>query len=358
MTGCTGFLGSDVFAKLIVSGIKLENIILLGRKKPQTEKSLLGLRLKENGLSAATLLDKIEFIELDFENEKSFQQGLESKLKPRLKPGFTMVHMAAMISTPKDANVEAQTRANVGVTEDLFNFCSQTQAGRFVFTSSVVAWGGEAKTEIRSEKDFINFNPLCWTLPYFSTKRTAHEKVLDLARKSGIPTHLLCPGIIHGTLDYQKTSRKFLKLLTEGRLPAIPPGGGNIVGLDRVTQSVLDSISKPLATADKPFVQLVVDENLSFREYFQKYLSAWGKVTGQKIPPMPRFIPPRTLSLGVGRMMGILGKLVGKHFSLGEALVPGSLFLYFRSDYPLPPTRGVAASLEDSVRSEKTNLNS
>lgn len=350
LTGATGFLGSEVLARLIQKRGGPEGIVLLTRSKPDSNSSLLAKRFLDHGFRAEDLIKKLTILEMDFSNGDLFRRQLQESLAPIVKNKFSIIHMAAMISAPEGSTLADQARANVGVTDDLMNFSVEQGADRFVFTSSVVAWGGIREPKIRGESDFTFFDPLCWKLPYFSTKRVAHERVLDTARKNKLTSSILCPGIIHGKLDYQKSSRSFLKLLVEERLPALPGGGGNIVGLDRVAASVVDEVLRERPDVGAQYTQLVVDENLSFVDYMKKYAESWARVKGRTVPRLPKLILPRGLGRGIGQLAGVIGKLAGKHLSLGEALIPGSMFLYFKSENPLPPTQGLDSALEDSIR--------
>jgi nucleoside-diphosphate-sugar epimerase len=348
VTGGSGFIGSEVYLRL-GKVVGFENIVLVGRKKPDLETSLLSKRLRRNGVDPKSSLGISPFYEIDFSRSQETLASLRTVIEKE-RPE-KCIHMAAMIKAPKGATLAEQERANIGLTQDFLQISQDFGFKRFVFTSSVVAFGGSFEPRVRSEKDFPNFLKLCEGLPYFSTKRQAHLFVLEQRQaQRKISVSLVCPGIVHGPLDGEKSSRSHLRMLVTGKLPFVPQGGGNFVGLDRVAEMHIEEV---LREGPEDKVRLAVDQNLDFADYFELYLRIYNQIHGTKLR-----IPSLTLPNIVGRTLGSWGRTTAKlGFPLPnqlDPLVASSLYLYFKSDFPSPATVGIEQSLRESIETLKT----
>ncbi len=341
ITGATGFLGSEVFARL-TKIFPMENLWLLVRRQPTLDAGLFSLRLQEKKIH--DLFPKIRSFILNFEDAKEFQSGLRN-LPLQKGQKFRILHLAALIHA-SSSEKEKQDRVNVGVTEDLLDFAIEKKCEHFVYSSSVVAFGGTFDARVRTEKDFPQFPEESLHHNYFFSKREAHEALAK--RASSVALSLLCPAIVHGSLEQFKSSRSHLKALREGRLSVAPGGGSNFVGLDRAAQAFADALAQKPPELDKPQLQLLVDENLSYRDYFQLYVDLYAEIRGQKsrkIWPIPAFISWAAFRLDKGL----------KALSLPEpdvlaGLAQARLHLYFDSEFPLPPTIGLRESLRLSLK--------
>jgi nucleoside-diphosphate-sugar epimerase len=344
ITGGTGFIGSEVVARL-ARRIAPENIVLLLRRIPSNENSLFRMRLNEHGQSE--IFSSLKYVESDFLDSDRFQRSLEG-----LGQGpWVVIHMAAIISG-LHSTPEEQERVNVGVTRDLLEWSAKVKACRFIYLSSVVAFGGIAKPRLRNEDDFAQFPAICRKLGYFRTKRDAHEQVLAHARA---PTTIYCPSIVHGSLEHFKDSRGHLRALREGRLRMAPGGGGNFVSLDRVSEAIVREALESKAQASleesasfsfKMRTQLLVDRNMTYAEYFKFYLNVYRKHQG--LSPESREPTIRALPTSLGPALRILiplAKALGLQHKLMDALLESSLFLFFESKYELPASEGLEAAL-------------
>lgn len=361
ITGGSGFIGSEVIVRLLQEGTPLEDLLFLARSRPRAG-GLLDLRLKRAGLDSSSILKNLRLIETSFEDSDKFQKSLkqisELLLAEESSQKCRVLHLAAVISTAHSPQLQGlseheqaaiQNRVNVGVTSDLLQW-SESFADCFVYTSSVVAFGGTLKPNVRSEKDFEFFPEESSGIAYFTTKRQAHE---DILRQAKIPALIFCPAIVHGSFEHFKSSRGHLKLLREGRLHFAPPGGGSFVSLDLVARVIADSLkgAPPLKTQTR----LLVEEHMSYADYFRKYVKLWRRHVGQ-MPP-----ESRPSAVGSGRIFGVpsivagllLGSLRGlplsekKKLQMHESIGQSRLFLYFKSEYPNPSSKGFDDSLEE-----------
>jgi len=334
LTGATGFIGSEVAARLLKE-VAPDRLLLLGRRVPEKTSSLFALRLQEHGLSH--LWDKLRWVQADLVDAVSLAATLKA-LEPEAQ-GASVLHLAAIIH--RTGSAEEQERMNVGVTQDLLAW-TQVLQGRFVFMSSVVAFGGTETAEVRSEKDFPEESFAGLDFDYYATKHRAHRKVLAEAR---VPATVFCPGIVHGSLENFKNSRGHLRALRDGRLKFSPPGGGNIVGLDRVAQAVANEALRPEPRTGTNLVhtRLLVDLNISFRDYFQKYVDL---ALGDQAPTI------RSLPMWVGRSAVLVHRAfrkAGRRVHALEGLAQGTLWLYFRTEHKEAPTAGAIEALKESL---------
>jgi nucleoside-diphosphate-sugar epimerase len=347
VTGVTGFLGSEVLAR-IVADERSSKICVLARKKADTQKSLLAQRFREKGLDPARI-DALEWIEVPFEDESRFRQALEAL---PTQDNWRVLHMAAIIKSSK--NNTAVERLNLGVTRDLLEF-SNLRRAPFYYTSSVVAFGTTADRIVRTESDFHHWELHNKLYPYYSTKRAAHEWIMENAR---VPGWLFCPSIVHGSLEGSKNSRDHLKALREGRLKFAPSGGANFVALKDVARPIAETVLSGFLQGKAPQARLLVGPNLRFTEYFNLYLDVYrehleSKNTNQTV------IPERSVSAlppWVGSLAHIKNKFLrsmGAEFAFLDSLAQSSKYLYFDSIYrqaaSLPGLDDLRVALRQSI---------
>lgn len=337
LTGCTGFIGSEVFARLLKANVSAENIVLLVRKIP-SENSIFFRRLKLHGIEATSL--NLRWQLCDFLNPEAFQKTL-NELPQDIKQ---ICHLAAQIKTGKGMTGD-QERMNQGVTEDLLHWSEIRKVKNFVYASSVVAFGGAFSPRVRKESDFESgWNFLCETLDYFRSKRRAHEFVV---KNSNVPTTLICPGIVHGALESGKDSRSHLKKYVEGSLKVVPPGGGNIVGLDRVANCFVEALLN--SNPNQLTIKFATDENVTYENYFRRYVSlASTQEAANSLKKLPNFLAPVIWFMWLFCHFFGLKKIVDLH-SL-EGAVASTLYLWFESETGFSKSQSVDNSLRDSLK--------
>ena len=343
LTGTTGFIGSEVLARL-VTNVRPEQIILLGRRKPEAGRGLLWLRFREHGLDFETTFQRIHFVNSDFGNPDLFRKSLEDvKALMPAHANFRLLHMAALIQPLSDKEASIQSRINIGVTQDLLNWAASRNAEAFLYLSSMVAWGGSRMPVVRTEKDYTNFPKESRSFDYFRTKRVAHDWLLANAK---IPLVLLCPGIVHGAFEHFKSSRAHLLKLRNGELKFAPPGGGNFVGLDRVSGCIVQRLLQKETYKDV-VTQLLVDRNMTYKDYFQLYVDLARPKEKTRI----RLVPGWLAGFAIGfchtaRML----RLKAPHVLAG--LAQASFYLWFESELALTPTEGLEQNIKAALNSE------
>jgi nucleoside-diphosphate-sugar epimerase len=328
ITGVTGFIGSEVLARL-VKDERATKITVLARKKPDYEKSLLAKRFMEHGIDPVSQIDAIEWIELPFEDEARFRQTLDAL--PR-QDNWRVLHMAAIIKGSSEN--DAVERLNLGVTQDLLNFANERQAP-FYYMSSVVAFGTTSDRRVRSEKDFSHWEAHNDSYPYYATKRAAHEWILANAK---VPGWLFCPSVVHGSLEGSKNSRGHLKSLREGRLKYAPSGGANFVTLRDVAGPIAETVLSRAFDGKTPQARLLVGPNLRLVDYFNFYLDTYREFFERRalgtepvamgvVQALPNWIG--NLAMPVSRLL----KKVGVEVGVIDSVAQNSRYLYFESRY-------------------------
>lgn len=335
LTGVSGFLGSEVFCRLVRS-VGFDKVFCLVRRVPLPD-STFYRRLREHGIESEA--HKINFIETDFSTQESLAEALqvaEGKL-PRGKT-YVLVHMAAIIHAKSADERTEQHRLNIEATSELLDWAASF-GSHFVYISSVVAFGGTSRAgHVRDESDFVRFPWISKFFTYYTSKRTSHLMVCERAK---VPVTLLCPGIVHGALEMEKSSRKHLQYLREGKLKWAPSGSGNFVGLDRVSQSVVQAAM--VIPQDKQQTRLLVDVNMSFVDYFNQYTRLARGSEAQHVRRLPGVVG--WLAIGVY----IVASKLGFTASILESLAQGTLHLNFRSKYKQQPTEGLEVNLRRSL---------
>jgi nucleoside-diphosphate-sugar epimerase len=324
LTGVTGFIGTEILARLVLDP-RQPRLKILARKKPNTSDSLLARRFREKGIPVEKI-DALDWVEVSFEDEELFRKTLGALPHD----SYRVLHMAAIIK-PSAQNA-AQTRLNEGVTKDLLDFSNERRAP-FYYMSSVVAFGASRTPKIRSEKDFSSWESFNERFSYFATKRASHEHVL---RESRVGGYVLCPSIVHGSLELEKNSRAHLEALRAGKLPFCPSAGANFVCLEEVAEVTIEAVLGPVPEG-KPLTRLIVGNNLEFSEYFKLYQETWAEYLlskGQDIRHVRKkfYKIPHWLSKLVGFKNRLLDKF-GVQLPFMLLIEQSSFYLYFESEY-------------------------
>lgn len=201
-------------------------------------------------------------------------------------------HLAASTNLWSARNDE-QTRVNVDGTARLLEASIRAEAGRFVHTSSFVAWGFPAgefdeNSPRDASHDWIN---------YVRTKHLSECVVLDAASSGQIDAVVLNPANVLGPGDWRNWSRLF-RLIQQGKLPGAPPGGGSFCDVREVARAHLAAF----------------DRGRSGRKYllggpFGRYLEVirlGGDALGKPVPARPT---PAWLMRAVGRIGSLRGAM-------------------------------------------------
>ena len=125
-----------------------------------------------------------------------------------------------------------QKATNVDGTANVMDAAIRAGAGRFIHTSSFATWGFpdgvfNEDSPRTDRSDWIN---------YVRTKYLAEQLVLDAVAEKQIDAVILNPANILGPGDRHNWSRMF-RMVQQGKLPAVPPGGGNFCDVREVSRA-------------------------------------------------------------------------------------------------------------------------
>jgi nucleoside-diphosphate-sugar epimerase len=140
-------------------------------------------------------------------------------------------HVAASTNLWSKNNAQ-QSQVNVEGTRNLLAAAKSAGAGRFIHTSSFVAWGLQdaVLTEESPRSDATDW------INYIRTKHLSERLVLEAAAGGAIDAVVLNPGNVLGPGDRRNWSRLF-RMVSEQALPGAPAGGGNFCDVREVARA-------------------------------------------------------------------------------------------------------------------------
>lgn len=141
-------------------------------------------------------------------------------------------HVAGNTSLWGRAQVE-QTKVNVRGTRNIVRAALEAKARRFVHTSSIVAYGlhgGTITEETPTRGSAVAIN-------YIRSKALSEREVRK-GVSAGLRAVILNPAHMIGRYDTSSWARMF-RLVKQGRLPAVPPGGGSFCHVQQVALAMI-----------------------------------------------------------------------------------------------------------------------
>jgi nucleoside-diphosphate-sugar epimerase len=198
---------------------------------------------------------------------------------------------------------------NVEGTRSLLNAAAAAGVRRFLYTSSVWAYGFEAGPGT----DETTPTRLCGD-PYCDTKLLAQNVVLDAARRGEISAVVIQPAPVYGPRDDAWTATP-LRLLRR-RMLAVPGSGGMIQPLF-VTDAVEGALAALARGESGQAYILCGARELAIREFFGYYVAM-----GTRQRSLPSV--PRGALLGVAGAAQALGRIVPQAAVFTRTAVAGT----------------------------------
>ncbi|MZR61469.1 NAD-dependent epimerase/dehydratase family protein [Alcanivorax sp. DP30] len=232
VSGARGFLGGHIVDQLLERGWDVTAVI-----RPRSDAS----QLQARGVSV---------VQAPLDNPTE----LALVMPPAPDAVF---HVAGNTSMWRRGN-DQQYRDNVLGTRAMVSAAQKNVAGRFIHTSSISAWGIQDEpinelTPSNAASDWINYN---------RTKYLAEQEVENGIRQ-GLDAVILNPCGIIGAGDTHNWSQ-MIKLINDGKLPGVPPGGGNFCAVEEVARAHISAYEKGvcgeryiLAGIEASFLELV-----------------------------------------------------------------------------------------------------
>lgn len=268
LTGATGFLGGELFARLERRGARLHVLVRdAGRARHLADR---GARVHVGDLRDAA----------------ATRRAMEHCARES-GGDFDVVNNAALISY-KRADRAAQVAINLEGTRAMAEEAARLGARRFCHVSSVVAVGSSEDGRPIDEGARWNLGPC--RVDYADTKRAAEEFVL------GLSSRLDCvsanPGAIFGAKGAGSNTARFLaRVARRGAPPLAPPGWLAVVGVEDAAEGVLLALER----GRRGERYLLVESNWRTRELF----ALAARLSGRREPlaTLPAWLLPPVAAL-------------------------------------------------------------
>ena len=195
VTGATGFVGLNLVEHLRGSGWQV-----------------IALRRKHSELGPLTDWG-VELVEGDVTDLRSLRAGLPSQVD-------AVFHLAGNTSLWTRARSE-QMRVNVKGTRNIVRAALDARAKVLVHVSSIVAYGLHGGTISEQTPTRGTVSPI-----HYVRSKSLAEREVRRGISAGLRSVIVNPANIIGAYDTHNWARLF-RLVRQGRVPAMPPGGGS-----------------------------------------------------------------------------------------------------------------------------------
>jgi dihydroflavonol-4-reductase len=261
VTGATGLLGSMLTQQLVEEGASVRIL-----RRDTSSLDLLG-----------PAADEVEHAVGDLADPRSLMRAMD---------GIEQVyHVAAKIG--EGGRDPSTLRAvNVQGTANVVNAALAADVDRLVHTSSIAALGRPVEPEaVLDETAAWRESP--GTSDYAQSKYDAELEV-HRGIAEGLDAVIVNPALIFGVGRPGENTRRIVDAVRHGWLPAVPPGGTNVVDAADVAAGQRAAMRRG-ETGER---YILGSENLSWQEIIATLADAFG------VDPPRRTIPPALLRTG------------------------------------------------------------
>ena len=251
VTGASGFLGLNLIQelskqhwKIVALHLPTDNLKYLSKY----DLTLVGGNLSEAGLLCRAIPDQVDAV----------------------------FHLAANTSAWARNNAQ-QYIDNVDGTRNMVEAALQKKAQRFIYTSSISAFGYHPQECINEQ---TVSNALTCGMQYNRTKFLA-EKIVKEAGKQGLNAVILNPCNIIGPYDTNNWTRQFIRPIYDGKLPAVPPGRAMWCHVKDIVEAHISAVDR--GTAGENY--LLGGCEASFLEVVNEIERILGKAETHRVQP-------------------------------------------------------------------------
>jgi dihydroflavonol-4-reductase len=269
ITGGTGIVGCHLLLELTAAGKRVRALARAG-----SDRSIVERVFRHYRADAATLLERIEWVEGDLHDMPALQDAMQ---------GVTHVyHAAALVSfDPRDD--QALQRTNAGGTANVVDAALISGVQRLCHVSSTAAIGTNPLGMERNEDSPWSATPN--TSPYAASKYAAELEV-HRGIAEGLDAVIVNPCIILGPGVPGRSTMTLVERIRKGT--RFHTAGSNAVVDARDVASCTVRLMREGGSGER---YLLVGENLSYKELFATLAKALGR------PGTKYAIPPWALSL-------------------------------------------------------------
>lgn len=262
VTGATGFIGSELVGQLLATGTEVRIL-----RRATSRLDLLG-----------DAVDKVEHAIGDVTDPGSLLRAMRGVHR--------VYHTAAFVGFGGKKDHAALARVNVGGTANVVNAALKAGVERLVHTSSIAAFGRpEHEAGILDETAVWHASRV--NTAYAVSK---HEAELEVYRglAEGLDAVMVNPALVFGIGRPGENTREMAEKLRDGKIPAVPVGGTNVVDVRDVAAGHIAAMHHG-ATGERYFLG---SENLYWRTIFDTLAEALGVE-----PPRRTLSPTPALAL-------------------------------------------------------------
>ena len=257
-----------------------------------------------------------------------------------------LFHLAAVVSF-KHSDRERLQDVNVKGTINVLKAARSAGVQRAVLTSSACTLGTRPAPEIVDET--IPCLPEWRTHNVYLDSKAAQEEVAQGFSKLGLETVVANPSTVFGPGDWAMNSGTIIKVVKNGKVVPVSPGGTSTVDVADVAEGHLAAFEK--GRSGERYV--LTNENLTFAQLYEAIASVLGR--------RPLFVPlPKTarpiLEFGA-KVYGCMSALVGRNETLITPQIVGDTFEYkwysnrkAQVDLEWKPQYSLSQSVERALR--------
>ncbi len=276
VTGATGLVGSELTRQLV---LREQPVRILRRQRSNLD--LLG-----------DVQHRVEHIFGDVTDPLSLADAFD---------GVTHVyHVAAALGDGRRGEDEFLTEVNVRGTAHVVDAALRAGVARLVHTSSMAAFGRPAGGTPGPLDETAVWSASPLNSAYATSKYLAELEV-QRGIAEGLDAVIVNPALIFGAGREGENTVQIAERIRDGKLPAVPTGGTNVVDARDVVDGHLRAMQHG-RTGERYFLG---SENLSWRAILDTLAEAFGAA-----PPTRTFSP--RLALALGTLGEGLGAITGR----------------------------------------------
>ena len=291
VTGGDGFLGTNIVYELLDRGYSVCALTEPGRE-PATLRSM-----------------QVETVSGDIRNPDAVADAASGC--------DYIIHTAASTSIwPPRSNMLEEI--NIRGTENVIRAALEAKVKRLVHVGSANSFGFGTRESPGDESRPYACRK--YRLGYMDTKYEAHLRVLRAVESDGVPAIIVAPTFMLGPYDSKPGSGRMILAVAEGKVPGYTSGGRCYIYVKDVATAAVNALERGRLGES----YILGNENLTYRECFEMI----AKVAGVK---PPRVKIPAPLSIGVGLLGSLAGRLTGKEPKISLAMARISSDFHFYS---------------------------